>query len=75
MHLKKVVLYMKRNEVYETGLEKLETVPLAEVQKLHAVNTYEGISIEHVLHGTFACVCMLQVHCERLEPAMNAIWG
>ena len=48
-HLKKVVLYKKRNEVYERGLERLETMPLAEVQKLHAVNTYEGISIEHIL--------------------------
>ena len=48
-HLSRMVLKAKQEEVYKKGVLALETMPLEEVQVLHEVNSFEGVSVAMLL--------------------------
>ena len=47
--LTRKVLLEKRKAVYDSHCEALKTMPLEELQALHAVNSYDGVTRRHLL--------------------------
>ena len=47
--LRRQVLWDKQNEVYARHLEALQAMPLEEVKALEQVNSYEGVTLQHLL--------------------------
>ena len=48
-HLSEKVLWQKQMDVYDKNLESLQTIPLEEWKMRLEVNTYEGVTLEHML--------------------------